>query len=75
MLEVIRGAGSVIKLVEPTWSSDVTCDASTNAKPLVQGWGQSHPEAEALTNLHFFVAMLKTACLRRKSTFLKKYCL
>ena len=37
--------------------------------PLVRGWGQSHPEAEALTNLHFFVAMLKTVCLCRKSAF------
>ena len=47
------------------------CDSSSGT-PLVHGWGQSHSESEALTNLHFFVAMLKTVCLGRKSAFLKK---
>ena len=74
-ISLIRGAGSVIMLVEPTRSWDVIFDSSSGVQghvpPLVRGWGQSHPEAEALTNLHFFVAMLKTVCLCRKSSFLK----
>jgi len=45
--------------------------AGYSGTPLVRGWGQSHPEAEALTNLHFFVAMLKTDALARKVHFLK----
>jgi len=39
--------------------------------PGIRGWGQSHPEAEALTNLHFFVAMFKTDALAGKVHFLK----
>ena len=50
------------------------CDSSSgvqgHAPPLVRGWGQSHPEAEALANLHFFVAMLKTDALAGKVHFL-----
>jgi len=45
--------------------------AGCRGMPLVRGWGQSYPEAEALTNLRFFVAMFKTVCLRRESAFFK----
>ena len=50
------------------------CDSSSGVQghPLVREWGQSHPEAEALTNLHFFVAMLKTDGLAGKVHFFKK---
>ena len=40
--------------------------------PPSTGMGQSFAEAEAVTNLHFFVAMLKTVCFRRKSAFLPR---
>ena len=56
----IRGAGSVIKLVEPTSASDVIYDSSSG----VQGQGRSHLGAEALINLHLFVAKLNTVYLR-----------
>ena len=71
---VDRGAGSVIKLVEPTRSWDVICDSSSGVQghPRVRGWGQvMHPEAEALTNLYFFVAMLKTDALAGNVHFCK----
>ena len=56
----IRGAGSVLKLVEPTWSSGVICDSSSGVQVQTQackapGTGMG-TESEALTNLHFFVA-------------------
>jgi len=52
----------------------VICDSSSGVQglaPLVRGWGQSHPEAEALTNLHFFMAILKTDALAGKVHFFK----
>jgi len=55
----------------------VICDSSSGVQghaALVRGWGQSHPEAEALTDLHFFVAMVKTDALVGKVHFLNVVC-
>ena len=49
------------------------CDSSSGVQghaPPGTGMGTSHPEAEALTNLHFFVAMLKMDALAGKVHFL-----
>ena len=54
-----RGAGSAVKLVEPTCrrSGDVNHPAGSRVEPMVEVWGTKPPQSKDLKKLRFFMVM------------------